>query len=99
MRFRTPAFAAVSMLGSLSPAHAAGPVWTVRDIDQFQDNFASDGTIFGIVRADIGPTTFFPLPVRASSRAISSVVVVADPTFGLPMTTCSAARPSIATCW
>jgi hypothetical protein len=30
-----------------------GPVWNVRQIDLFQDNFANDGSITGFVRADM----------------------------------------------
>lgn len=67
---------------SHTAAHAAAPVWTVRDLDQFQDNFASDGTLTGFVRADMAADI---LP--ASSPGIlpgdSSVVVVAEPDAGL----------------
>jgi hypothetical protein len=38
----------------------AAPVWSVRDIDTFQDNFATDGTLTGTVRADIARDTLPP---------------------------------------
>ncbi|HEX5131333.1 MAG TPA: hypothetical protein VFX92_02470, partial [Candidatus Krumholzibacteria bacterium] len=33
--------------------NTVGPQWAIRDIDQFQDNFAGDGTLTGTVRADM----------------------------------------------
>ncbi len=62
---------------------ALGPQWSIRDIDQFQDTFATDGTITGTARADAaidrapGPNfnSIFP--------GDSSVVKVSDPVSGL----------------
>lgn len=45
-----PLFDNVTLLRYVVPP---GPVWNVRDGDLFQDNFASDGTTSGTVRADI----------------------------------------------
>jgi hypothetical protein len=60
-----------------------GPVWTVRDLDLFQDNFATDGTITGSVPADIALNT----NNWASSHNIipgdSAFVGVNDPDYGL----------------
>src|SRR5690349_7194191 len=70
------------LLFGVTGANAAGPVWTVRDIDQFQDNFASDGTITGIVRADMA-NDILPASNPGIQPGDSSVVVVTDPTFGL----------------
>jgi len=59
-----------------------GPQWDVRDIDTFQDNFASDGTLTGTVRADealdILPTTNPGILPGDSAK-----VVVNDPVSGL----------------
>lgn len=59
-----------------------GAQWSIRDIDQFQDNFATDGTLTGTVRADMAND------VLASSDpniipGDSAVVKVADPIDGL----------------
>jgi FlgD Ig-like domain len=65
-----------------APARAAGPIWTVRDIDQFQDNFASDGTVTGSVRADMA-NDILPASSPGILPGDSSVVVITDPVFGL----------------
>jgi hypothetical protein len=60
-----------------------GPAWTVRDLDLFQDNFATDGTITGVVPADIALNT----NNWGSSHNIipgdSAFVGVNDPDYGL----------------
>src|SRR4030095_510894 len=74
------AFVVVTL--SASTGHSAAPLWTVRAIDTFQDNFASDGTLTGTVRADMAADILPP-----SSPGIlpgdSSVVVVTEPDAGL----------------
>jgi FlgD Ig-like domain len=74
--------APVLVLLSATPVRAAGPVWTVRDIDQFQDNFASDGTITGAVRADMA-NDILPASSPGILPGDSSVVVVTEPGSGL----------------
>ncbi|UCG51502.1 MAG: T9SS type A sorting domain-containing protein [Candidatus Latescibacterota bacterium] len=59
-----------------------GPVWSVRDIDLFQDNFASDGTVTGTARVDMA------LDVLSNSNpnilpGDSTVVTVSEPNYGL----------------
>jgi hypothetical protein len=59
-----------------------GPVWEVRSLDMFQDNFAADGTITGTVRADAANDI---LP-SYSSRILpgdSVAVTVRDPETGM----------------
>ncbi|HKW15301.1 MAG TPA: hypothetical protein VJS69_12510, partial [Candidatus Krumholzibacteria bacterium] len=73
-----PMISAFALASGLSIAHAAGPAWTVRDIDQFQDNFASDGTLTGFVRADMA-NDILPASSPGIQPGDSSVVVVADP--------------------
>ncbi len=56
----------------------SGPRWTIRDIDQFQDSFAADGTLTGTVRADMA------MDILSSSNlnilpGDSAVVAVLDP--------------------
>jgi hypothetical protein len=60
----------------------AGPQWQVRDINLFQDNFASDGTITGYVRADAAVDI---LPdANPNLRPGDSVTVhVGDPSAGM----------------
>jgi FlgD Ig-like domain len=62
---QAPLFDNVRLLRIDAPV---GPVWTVDDAEQFQDNFATDGTLTGTVRAD---------PAAGYDHA---VVGVADPT-------------------
>ncbi len=60
-----------------------GPQWAIRDIDQFQDNFATDGSVTGTVRADMANDV---APGSHTNRIIpgdSAVVKVADPEAGL----------------
>jgi hypothetical protein len=56
----------------------SGPRWDIQDINQFQDNFAGDGTLTGTVRADMANDL---LPSSASNiiPGDSAVVLVADP--------------------
>jgi len=72
----------VGVLLSFSSAVAGPPVWVVRDIDQFQDNFASDGTITGVVRADMA-NDILPASSPGILPGDSSVVVVTEPGSGL----------------
>ena len=62
---------------------AAGPQWSVRDIDQFQDNFAGDGTLTGTVRADMAIDIAPQANLGSIVPGDSSVVTVADPIEGL----------------
>lgn len=66
----------------VASARAAGPVWTVREVDTFQDNFASDGTTTGTVRADMA-ADILPPSSPGIQPGDSSVVTVSDPAFGL----------------
>jgi hypothetical protein len=60
----------------------AGPQWSVRHVDLFQDNFSSDGTITGTARADMADDRLPPTnPVFEPGD--STVVTVSDPTWGL----------------
>jgi hypothetical protein len=77
-----PLISVFTLAFGLTSAHAAAPVWTVRDIDQFQDNFASDGTLIGFVRADMA-NDILPDSSPGILPGDSSVVVVADPVNGL----------------
>lgn len=77
-----PVISAFALAFGLASAHAAAPVWTVRDIDQFQDNFASDGTLTGFVRADMA-NDILPASSPGILPGDSSVVVVSDPVSGL----------------
>jgi len=60
----------------------SGPQWSIRDIDQFQDNFPQDGTLTGTVRADMANSILL-----TSNPAIlpgdSSVVTVLDAVDGI----------------
>jgi len=60
----------------------AGPRWNVRDMDLFQDTFASDGTITGLCRAD-GANDTNPSAHPSIVPADSAVVTVADSDVGL----------------
>jgi hypothetical protein len=59
-----------------------GPQWAIRDIDQFQDNFASDGTSTGTVRADMAKD-ILPATSPGVLPGDSAVVTVNDPVWGL----------------
>ncbi len=59
-----------------------GPQWTVRDIDQFQDNFAADGTLTGTVRADVA-NDINVVTVGTIIPGDSASVRVSDPLVGL----------------
>lgn len=60
----------------------AGPQWSIRDVDQFQDNFASDGTNAGVVRADAA-LSIRPVLSPGVLPGDSAVVRVEDPINGL----------------
>jgi len=60
-----------------------GPAWTTRDIDMFQDNFATDGTLTGSVRADVALNTNNWSSSHNIIPGDSVVVSVEDPDFGL----------------
>jgi len=59
-----------------------GPVWSVRDIDLFQDNFPTDGTTTGTVRMDMAIDR---MPASSSNiyPGDSCVVTVSEPNVGL----------------
>lgn len=59
-----------------------GPQWIVRDIDLFQDTFASDGTTTGTARVDAG-IDINPSQVTAIRPGDSTVVTVFDREYGL----------------
>ena len=59
-----------------------GPVWSVASRQQFQDNFATDGTLTGTVRADMADD-ILPSFNGSILPGDSSVVRVADPSVGL----------------
>jgi hypothetical protein len=61
---------------------ANGPQWTIRDIDQFQDNFADDGTLTGWVRADMA-RDILPGTNLNVIPGDTSVVQVVDPVAGI----------------
>jgi FlgD Ig-like domain len=63
--------------------NSAGPQWSIRDIDQFQDNFATDGTLTGTVRADMANDVAPGANTGSIIPGDSAVVKVADPTSGL----------------
>src|SRR5262245_9141947 len=71
----------VVLLGA-STGYASAPLWTVRDIDQFQDNFASDGTLTGTVRADMA-NDILPDSSPGILPGDSCVVVITEPNAGL----------------
>lgn len=71
-----------------------GPVWSVRDLDLFQDNFAEDGTLTGTVRADIA----LQLGEKTGGPIIpgdSALVTVADPEGGLATDPYTATGPAV----
>ncbi|HEU4365260.1 MAG TPA: FlgD immunoglobulin-like domain containing protein [Candidatus Krumholzibacteria bacterium] len=66
-----------------------GPLWSIADQSQFQDNFAADGTLTGTVRADMAWDILFSasngiLPGDSSSVQVADPVdgLGTDPTFG-----------------
>jgi len=64
---------------SASGVAAVGPQWTIRDIDQFQDNFAEvSGPATGTVRADMA-ANIVPDNQPGIVPGDSAVVTVADP--------------------
>jgi FlgD Ig-like domain len=66
-----------------SHVEVVGPQWTVRDIDQFQDNFAEvTGPATGTVRADMA-ANIVPDNQPGIIPGDSTVVTVADPVAGL----------------
>jgi FlgD Ig-like domain len=74
-----------TVLAATSPSHVevVGPQWTVRDIDQFQDNFAEvTGPATGTVRADMA-ANIVPDNQPGIVPGDSTVVTVADPVVGL----------------
>jgi len=85
------------MFGAIVPCHSQsplfdnvrllriddnGPRWTIRDIDQFQDNFAENGTIAGVVRADMA-NDILPVSNPGILPGDSAVVQVTDPAVGI----------------
>jgi len=60
----------------------AGPQWSVRDIDTFQDGFANDGTLTGTMRADMA-NDVLPSANPGIIPGDSSVVALSDPVAGL----------------
>ncbi|MFH1755491.1 MAG: T9SS type A sorting domain-containing protein, partial [Candidatus Latescibacterota bacterium] len=59
-----------------------GPLWSVRDQDLFQDNFAGDGTVTGTVRADMASDkapSYSPNIIPGDSVAL----LVSEPEIGL----------------
>ena len=60
-----------------------GPVWANRDIDMFQDNFATDGTLTGTVRVDMANNTNNWSSSHNIIPGDSVVVSVEDPDNGL----------------
>jgi hypothetical protein len=59
-----------------------GPQWSLRDIDQFQDNFSADGTISGTARADMA-NDVLPSYSAGILPGDSATVTVNDPDAGL----------------
>ncbi|HEX5131331.1 MAG TPA: FlgD immunoglobulin-like domain containing protein [Candidatus Krumholzibacteria bacterium] len=62
---------------------AQGPQWSIRDIDQFQDNFAEDGTITGTARADMANDITPGSHYGSIIPGDSAVVQVSDPEAGM----------------
>jgi hypothetical protein len=73
-----PAFDNVKLFRS----NADGPQWRVYDEELFQDNFASDGTLTGTVRADMA-ADIIPRFSPGILAGDSAVVTVCDPTSGI----------------
>ncbi len=67
---------------TLTSVGVHGPQWAIRDIDQFQDNFSTDGTLVGTVRADIA-MDIQPGTIPGIVPGDCAVVTVADPVDGL----------------
>jgi len=61
------------------------PQWSIRDIDQFQDNFPADGTITGCVRADIAEDALLPMDIGIMPGD-AAVVTVDDCSSGIDTT-------------
>jgi len=59
-----------------------GPQWQVRDIDLFQDNFSSDGTLTGTARADAA-NDILPSSSTGILPGDSVTVTVNDPEYGI----------------
>ncbi|UCG51965.1 MAG: T9SS type A sorting domain-containing protein [Candidatus Latescibacterota bacterium] len=59
-----------------------GPVWSVRDIELFQDNFAADGTTTGKVRVDMADDILWSSNPNIRPGD-STVVTVSEPNVGL----------------
>jgi hypothetical protein len=59
-----------------------GPVWTLRDIDMFQDNFSDDGSITGTARADMAQD-ILPGSSAGIRPGDSTCVDVSDPGGGM----------------
>jgi hypothetical protein len=80
---------------SVYRVNTQGPVWANRDIDLFQDNFATDGTLTGTVRADMANNT----NNWGSSHNIipgdSMVVEVNDPDYGLRLDPYTGTRSAV----
>ena len=69
---------------SLLRVTATGPQWSIRDMDQFQDNFPEDGTITGCVRADMA-ADILPIENPGILPGDSAVVTVGDCVNGLAL--------------
>jgi hypothetical protein len=67
---------------SLYRIESDGPQWSLRDIDQFQDNFSADGTITGTARADMA-NDILPGSSAGILPGDSACVTVDDPDAGL----------------
>jgi len=79
-----------------------GPVWANRDIDMFQDNFATDGTLTGTVRVDMANNTNNWSSSHNIIPGDSAVVSVEDPDNGLkpdPYTGTSSAVYCLVSVW
>jgi hypothetical protein len=59
-----------------------GPQWSIRDMDQFQDNFPADGSTSGCVRADMA-ADIRPVNDPSIQPGDSAVVTVSDPESGI----------------
>ncbi len=66
----------------LLTGYGSGNMWSVRDVDLFQDNFSADGTITGTARADAA-IDILPATSAGILPGDSVAVTVADPMRGL----------------
>jgi hypothetical protein len=85
----------------LTRVATTGPLWSVRDIDLFQDNFATDGTTTGTVGADMA-NDIMPNANPKILPGDSIVVTVSEPNVGLgtdPITGCGAAVYAYVAVW